>query len=142
MIALDTNLLVYAHRAATAEHAAARAAIEQAAGSAGGWGLAAPAIAEFWSVVTHPAAQGRPSTPAEALAFLEQLVEAGAQVWSPGKGFGLRLGQLAAELKMVGNRIFDLQIALCAFEGGAQELWSNDARFATVRGLRLVNPLR
>jgi hypothetical protein len=33
------------------------------------------------------------------------------------------------------NRIFDLQIALCAFESGARELWSYDARFVTVPGL-------
>jgi hypothetical protein len=34
-----------------------------------------------------------------------------------------------------------LQIALCAFEGGARELWSHDARFVTVPGLRLVRAL-
>ena len=141
MIALDTNLLVYAHRAATPEHKAARAAIERAAGS-GGWGLASPAVAEFWSVVTHPAARGRPSTPRQAHAFLSALEAAGAEVWSPGAGFSLRLAQLAADLGVSGNRIFDLQIALCAFEGGARELWSRDARFVTVPGLRLVPVLQ
>jgi len=40
-----------------------------------------------------------------------------------------------------GNRVFDLQIALCAFEGGAREVWSHDARFATIPGLRLVRAL-
>jgi hypothetical protein len=40
-----------------------------------------------------------------------------------------------------GSRVFDLQIALCAFEGGARELWSHDARFVTIPGLRLVQPL-
>ena len=37
MIALDTNLLVYAHRSATPEHKNAGAAIERAAASSG-WG--------------------------------------------------------------------------------------------------------
>src|SRR5207344_3303239 len=111
------NLLVYAHRSATPEHKAAQVAIERAAASEG-WGFAAPVVAEFWSVVTHPAAIGRPSTPAEAQAFLSALGEAGAQVWSPGVGFGLRLAQLAADRRVRGNRVFDLQIALCAFEGG------------------------
>lgn len=69
MIALDTNLLVYAHRSATPEHKRARAAIERAAASSG-WGIAAAVVAEFWSVVTHPAAGGRPSTAAEARGFL------------------------------------------------------------------------
>jgi toxin-antitoxin system PIN domain toxin len=141
MIALDTNLLVYAHRAATPEHRAARTAIERAAAS-GAWGFPAPVVAEFWGVVTHPAAAGRASTPDEAQRFLAALADAGADVWSPGTGFGLRLAQMAADLELRGNRIFDLQIALCAFEGGARELWSHDARFVTIAGLRLVNPLR
>jgi len=140
VIALDTNLLVYAHRSATAEHKAARAAIERAAAS-DRWGFAAPVVAEFWSVATHPSASGRPSTPKEALRFLAALADAGAHVWSPGTGFGLRLAQLAADLRVSGNRVFDLQIALCAFEGGARELWSHDARFVTIPGLRLVSPL-
>jgi len=41
VIALDTNLLVYAHRSATPEHKAARAAIERATASDGS-GFAAP----------------------------------------------------------------------------------------------------
>ena len=141
MIALDTNLLVYAHRSATAEHQAARAAIERAA-TGEGWGFPAPVVAEFWSVVTHPASSERASTPDEALGFLAALGEAGAQVWSPGPGFGLRLAQLAADLEVSGNRVFDLQIAICAFEGGARELWSHDGGFVTIPGLRLVNPIR
>jgi toxin-antitoxin system PIN domain toxin len=140
MIALDTNLLVYAHRSATPEHEGARAVIERAAASSG-WGFAAPVVAEFWSVVTHPSAS-RPSRPSEARRFLSALVDAGAEVWSPGAGFGLRLAQLAEDLGVGGNRIFDLQIALCAFEGGARELWSHDTRFVTIPGLRLVQPIR
>ena len=140
MIALDTSLLVYAHRASTPEHRAARTAIERAAGS-GAWGFPAPVVAEFWGVVTHPGAAGRASTPDEAQRFLASLATAGAEVWSPGIGFGLRLAQLAADRNVSGNRIFDLQIALCAFEGGARELWSHDTRFISIAGLRLVNPL-
>jgi len=141
MIAIDTNLLVYAHRAATPEHRAAQAAVERAAAT-GAWGIPAPVIAEFWAVVTHPKAAGRPSTPGQAQRFLAALAAAGAEVWSPGTGFGLRLAQLASDLDIGGNRIFDLQIALCAFEGGAREIWSHDANFITVAGLRLVNPLK
>ena len=46
-----------------------------------------------------------------------------------------------AELHVNGNRVLDLQIALCAFEGGARELWSRDVRFVTIPGLRRVSPL-
>jgi hypothetical protein len=42
MIAIDTNLLIYAHRGGVPEHREARAAIEQAANSGRGWGIASP----------------------------------------------------------------------------------------------------
>jgi predicted nucleic acid-binding protein len=141
MIALDTNLLIYAHRSRTPEHARARKAIERAAADAGGWGIAAPSLAEFWAIATHPAADGRPSTPGQAAAFVGALVKAGAQIWLPGPGFGDRLMQIAADLAIVGARVFDLQIALTAFEGGATDLWTHDARFVKVPGLRLHDPL-
>ena len=46
-------------------------------------GVAAPVVAEFWGVVAHPSASGRPSTPKEAQRFLAALADAGAHVWSP-----------------------------------------------------------
>ena len=53
MIAIDTNLLVYSHRTRTPEHAPSRTAIDRAASSERGWGLAAAVLPEFCSVVTH-----------------------------------------------------------------------------------------
>jgi toxin-antitoxin system PIN domain toxin len=140
MIAIDTNLLVYAHRSHTTPHRAARRAIERAAAQ-GRWGLAVASLAEFWAVVTHPSAEGRPSTPAEASAYLRALAVAGAEIWEPGAGFGARLAQLAVDLNVSGPRVFDLQIALTAFENGATDLWTADARFVKLPGLRLHNPL-
>lgn len=49
--------------------------------------------------------------------------------------------QLATDLDVVGARVFDLQMALVAFEGGATELWTHDARFGRIPGLRVHDPL-
>ncbi len=142
MIAVDTNLLIYAHRTAVPEHTSARAAIERLASSGQSWGIAAPALAEFWSVVTHPAASGRPSTPAEAQEFIETLAaEGGARLWRPGPRFGARLLQVATDRDVRGVRVFDLQIALTAFDNGASEIWTHDANFCTVPGLAIRDPL-
>ena len=141
MIALDTNLLVYAHRSAVAQHRSARRTIARARGLASGWGFGLPVVGEFWSVVTHPAAQGRPSTPDEACRFIASLEAAGAEIWTPGAGFAARLARMAADLSLAGPRIFDLQIALTAFEGGATQLWTADRGFVSVPGLRVVHPL-
>ena len=140
MIALDTNLLVYAHRSSVPEHRAARRAIARASASSVGWGVSLPVVGEFWSVVTHPSARGRPSTPAEARRFLASLSSAGAEIGTPGAGFAARLAQAAEGLSVAGPRIFDLQIALTAFEGGATQLWTADRRFLSVPGLPVVHP--
>jgi toxin-antitoxin system PIN domain toxin len=139
---MDTSLLVYAHRAAVPQHGAARAVLEDLAANGRSWGIAAPVVAEFWSVVTHPAAAGRPSTPREAKAFVDALVaRAGARIWRPGPGFGSRLLRVAEDLDVRGARVFDLQIALTAFDNGASEIWTHDSRFHSVPGLTLFDPL-
>ena len=72
--------------------------------------MAAASLTEFWAIATHPASAGRPSTPIQAASFMRALVQAGAQIWLPGPGFGDRLLQLAIDLAVVGPRVFDLQI--------------------------------
>lgn len=142
MIAVDTNLLVYAHRRGLPEHRAAQRAIERAGHDPRGWGISLQTVGEFWAVVTHPAAVGGPSPRDRVAAFLSSLRDqAGMLVWSPGVGFEDRLLQLAVDLEVSGSRIFDLQIALTAFEHGAAELWTHDRSFVRVPGLRLVHPL-
>jgi toxin-antitoxin system PIN domain toxin len=141
MIAIDTNLLIYAHRAATAEHRRARQAIEAALNAPGGCGITMPSIAEFFSVVTHPAASGKPSSPRAAADFLASLREAGVEELVPGPGFASRLVQVAADLGVAGARIFDLQIGICALDGGAIELWTHDGNFVKIPGLVIRDPL-
>ncbi|MBI1897486.1 MAG: PIN domain-containing protein [Acidobacteria bacterium] len=142
MIAVDTNLLIYAHRQGLPEHRGARRAIQHARDHDRGWGIASPCIAEFWSVVTHPACAGGPSTARQAHDFLRSLiVGAGASVWLPQPGFWERLARAAADLKVPGARIFDLQIALIAFENGAGEIWTHAARFSALPGLLVRDPL-
>lgn len=142
MIAVDTNLLVYAHRTATPQHKAAQRALGRAAADRAGWGFSIGSLLEFWSVVTHPAAAGRPSTSDEARAFLRNLVDqGGALIWLPAPGFEARFFEQATRLSLAGPRVFDLQIALTALDNGAREIWTHDARFIRVPGLPVRDPL-
>jgi len=142
MIAIDTNLLVYAHRMQVPEHRAARKAIEKASTDSDGWGFTLTSLLEFWSIVTHPAAPPRPSTPAEASAFVQALIrDADAQIWLPREGFGQRLIQLGSRLRVCGPRIFDLTTALTALEAGAGAIWTHDLGFRSIPGLQPVFPL-
>ena len=142
MIAVDTNLLVYAHRSALPQHGAARRAITRASHEPRGWGIAQPSVAEFWSVVTHPASSGGPSTARQAHGFLRALIrDGGAKLWMPREGFWERLLQLAGSLGVQGPRVFDLQIGLTAFDNGAVEVWTHDRHFVHFPGLRVHDPL-
>jgi predicted nucleic acid-binding protein len=141
VIALDTNLLVYAHRSGLPEHRGARRAIENASRDPRGWGVTLPNVTEFWSVVTHPDSRGGPSSAAQASGFLDALRTAGARTWLPGAGFVDRLLALAGRLEVQGPRVFDLQIGLTAFDNGAVELWTHDSRFFALPGLRIHDPL-
>lgn len=134
MIAIDSNLLIYAHWSTLPQHKRAVEIIDEATGVEGGWGIPLPCIGEFWTVVTHPAA--KPSSPPhEANAFLNNLWQAGAAMLDPKPGIAGRLTTLASDLKLGGPRIFDLQIALISFEAGAREIWTNDRGFPRIAGL-------
>ena len=54
MIALDTNILVYARRAETAQHARASAVLKELAEGDQPWALPWPCVCEFVVTVTHP----------------------------------------------------------------------------------------
>lgn len=142
MIAVDTNLLVYAHRAGVPQHAVTVSAFERMIDDSTGWGIPFPCLAEFWSVVTHPACVGGSSTTEEAATFLLRFLEdGGGVVWQAGAESGTRLIQLARQMGVTGARIFDLQISLAAVENGATEIWSHDRNFVAVPGLAVVDPL-
>ena len=143
MIALDTNLLVYAHREGAPQHEAARAVIYEALNDPRGWGICLPSITEFWSIVTHPKLPGGPSSSTVVTHFFHYLItEGNGNIWTPGPRFGQRLMRWAASLKIRGRQIFDLQIAVIAVEHGAQEIWTNDAHFVSVPTLKVRDPFR
>jgi hypothetical protein len=54
MIAVDTNLLVYANRREARNHEAARDLLRELAEGREPWAIAWPCVYEFFAVVTHP----------------------------------------------------------------------------------------
>ena len=54
MIAIDTNLLVYAHRRDSPWHTIARDAIAGLAEGRSAWAIPWPCVHEFLAIVTHP----------------------------------------------------------------------------------------
>ena len=62
MIAVDTNVLIYAHREDSPWHAAALQALTGLAEGRSAWAIPWPCVHEFLAIVTHPRFY-RPPTP-------------------------------------------------------------------------------
>ena len=75
MIAVDTNILVYAHRADSAWHDAAARCVTELAEGAPPWALPWPCLHEFLAVVTHPRIYNPPTPLAAAIDQVEAWLE-------------------------------------------------------------------
>jgi uncharacterized protein len=142
VIAVETNILVYAHRAEMAEHPAARSAIAHLAEGPSPWAIPWSCLHEFIGVVTHPRVFSPPSTIEEAITQIEFwfgspslviLTESG-QHWSSLKGL-----LKAAEIR--GPRVHDARIAAVCLGNGVSELLTADRDFLRFPSLRVRNPL-
>ena len=141
MIALDTNIFVYAHRPESPHHEAARQAITAAVGGPASVGLPWPVVHEFLAVVTHPRIYREPATPAQALAAVSTLIEAGVTLLGEGANHFSVLSELLEVGQVSGPRIHDARIAAICLSHGVDVLWSADRDFTWFSQLRVVNPL-
>src|SRR5207247_4861204 len=73
MIAIDPNLLVFAHRGNSAHHETALAALQPLVEGTSAWALPWPCVHEFINISTNPGIYKPASKLAEALVFLESL---------------------------------------------------------------------
>ena len=142
MIAVDTNLLVYAHRRESPFHDQAQRAMAALATSGSAWAIPWPCLHEFLGVVTNPRALKPPST----------LTEAGVQIsaWlaSPslvmlheGVDHWMSLQALLHAGKVTGGMVHDARIAAICLDNGVRELWSADRDFNRFPSLTVRNPL-
>ena len=141
MIAVDTNVLIYAHRTETDLHeVAARELVALAEGTAA-WGLPVFCVGEFLRVVTHRRVLHPPSTLAQAVSFLEGVIASPAcRVVRPGPDFVSLLAAEAREARARGNLVFDAQIAALCREHGISTILTNDRDFGRFRHLRVRLP--
>lgn len=143
MIAIDTNILVYAHREESTHHVAALEAVRTLAEGSGPWAIPWPCLHEFLSIVTHPRIY-RPPTPLEdALVQVDRWMEApGLHLIGEGSvAYWPALREVLASAGIVGPRIHDARVAAICLRNGVSRLLSSDRDFSRFPGLRVVNPL-
>jgi toxin-antitoxin system PIN domain toxin len=142
VIAVDTNVLVHAHRRDSQWHQAAQASVRELAEGAGRWALPWPCIHEFLAIVTHPRIWSPPTPVAAALAQVEAWLESPTIVLlHEGDDYWPRLKAIVSAGRVDGPRVHDARVAALGHEHGVRELWTADRDFSRFKDLRTRNPL-
>jgi toxin-antitoxin system PIN domain toxin len=141
MIAIDTNILVYAHRADSPHHIAAASAVKGLAEGGAPWAIPWPCVHEFLSVSTNLKIF-RPPSPSEiALQQVEIWMECPTlRLLGEPSGYWQELRAALLTGKLRGPQVHDARIHAICRAHGVRELWSADRDFSRMRGLKIVNP--
>jgi uncharacterized protein len=138
MIALDTNILIYAHRADMRWHPEAKALISQLFDGDDSWGLPVPCVHEFLAVCTR---LPNPTPTTQAMAQIhEWLRSPSAQLLHTTSKHLEVLARVIDGGQAKGGQVHDARIAAICLEHGARELLTVDRDFARFGMLASRNP--
>ena len=141
MIALDTNILIYARREETPHHAQAKSLLRNLAEGDKPWALPWPCVYEFLRVITHPRVFDPPTELNAALEDFESLSESPTLIFlGEGPAHARYLWRVVSEGNTTGNLVHDAHIAALVIEHGVRELWTTDRDFARFPGISVKNP--
>jgi toxin-antitoxin system PIN domain toxin len=142
VIALDTNILVHAHRGDASLHSEAKTCVRQLAEAEAPWFICYHSLIEFYGIATHPKVWSVASTPLQAADQISAWRESPSLrvlTERPQDIDGVMV--IAAASKVVGPMIHDARIASCCLTHGIRELWTVDRDFSRFPQLQTRNPL-
>lgn len=142
MVAVDTNVLVFAEIRTSQHHQTAKTLLTQLAEGSAPWAIPWPCVYEFLRVITHPRVYHPPVPLAAALADLERILAAPAVVLLHETDRHAEImTRLLNESGATGNLIHDAHIAALCIEHGITELLTGDRDFARFPSLSVRDPL-
>jgi toxin-antitoxin system PIN domain toxin len=142
VIALDTNLLVYAHREDSPWHTMAAACVAALAEGRAGWALPWPCLHEFLAIVTHSRIYNPPTPLARALDQIDAWLESPSVVLlGEEHTYWATLRPLVIAGRATGPLVHDARVAALCRLHGVSELWTADRDFSRFPDLRVRNPL-
>jgi toxin-antitoxin system PIN domain toxin len=143
VIALDTNILVYAHREDSSLHRPAYGRLAELAEGRAAWAIPWPCVHEFLAIVTHPRIFDPPSPLAKALGQVEAWLESPTlALLGEAEDHWPVLRRLLEAGRVSGPRVHDARIATLCLSHGVRELWSADRDFSRFPDLPVRNPLQ
>jgi uncharacterized protein len=142
MIALDTNILVYAHRRDLPQHTLAQRAMQELVAEGRTWAVPWPCIHEFLALVTNPRIFKTPTSTQTAITVVREISAQGqARLLGESHGHLDVLGRLCASAPVNGSKVHDARIAAICIGHGVSELWTADRDFSYFPELATRNPL-
>lgn len=143
MLAVDTNILVYAHRREASEHAAAAEVVRTLAEGRAPWALPWPCVYEFCSVVTNARIwAGAASTPRQAWSQVEAwLGSPSLRLLGETEEFAPLLARFLTLPRVRGGVVHDARVAALCVAHGVEALLTRDRDFSAFPELRTRNPL-
>lgn len=143
MLAIDTNILVYAADRSCPEHAPCLAVLERCRTGPIPWYLTWSVVYEFLRVVTHPQVFRSPWTLHEALAFVDALLASPTlRLLDHTARHAETLAEVAREVPGVrGNLVHDAHLAAQLKEHGVRRVCTRDTHFHRFPFLDVVDPL-
>jgi toxin-antitoxin system PIN domain toxin len=142
LIAIDTNILVYAHRRDSTWHEPAARCVRKLAEGRSPWAVPWTCLHEFYAVVTHPRIYDPASRPKQALDQIEAWLESPSVVLlAEGESYWRELKTSVAKAKVNGAQVHDARVAALCRTHGVRELWTADRDFSRFPNLRTRNPL-
>jgi len=141
MLAVDTNILVYAHSPQESHHAAALAALTWLADRARPWAVTVSSLVEFTRICSHSRLLRRSID--ETCAALDAIAAApGCRIIGLGGSDWLAFRDAVIEGRAAGNLAFDAHIVAACRSHGVAAVLTEDldfARFRSIRALRLTD---
>jgi uncharacterized protein len=142
VIAVDTNILVYAHREDAQWHDMAYGRLAELAEGRTPWAIPWPCLHEFLAIVTHPRIY-LPPTPADtAIDQVDAWLESPSlTLLAESEGYWPDLRATLREGRIAGPQVHDARVAALCRLHGVRELWTVDRDFGRFPGLAARNPL-
>jgi hypothetical protein len=142
VIALDTNILVYAHREDSSWHAKAYSVAAALAESPAPWAIPWPCLHEFLAIATHPRIYDPPTPTDSALDQVSAWLESPSLVLlAEEEGYWKVVRGLIEGGRVAGPAVHDARIAALCLHHGVRELWTADRDFSRFPALVVRNPL-
>lgn len=141
MIAVDTNILVYASRTDNELYAPAFSALKNLIEGDAPWLLPWQCVHEFVAIVTNPKIYRPPTPPDVAISQAEEWMRSPSVIMAgEPPGYFRHFKKVVADAKVVGAMTHDARVVAVCLAHGVNQILTSDRdfkRFSTIRVMKL-----